>query len=363
MMQPEDKDTISLLAEKVLLLMSQRGIPLYPENYWVWFHYVMGVDKDLQKNIDLIIKDGGSFSEEINRELFKKHFGNVSGFKHIEDAQQKIRKILKDVLDEILHTQNFTSDYRDKLNGFTRDLQRATDLDEIRQIVAHLMLATVDVIKASEQLKNRLAETTQKSEELQQELEKAQQEVLIDPLTKLYNRKAFDKKMMTYIRIFQQDGAIFSLAMIDIDYFKQFNDEHGHLLGDQVLKYFGSLLTKELKGKDFVARYGGEEFAILLAGTPVEYAFIVANNIRKALDGVQLKYVKTGQVLGKLTISAGVSAVRSGDTIESMVKRADDALYLAKECGRNAVKSEGDILPRRGGADVRINPSQVEFRK
>ena len=156
---------------------------------------------------------------------------------------------MKNVLDEILHTQSFTSDYREKLSGFTQKLQHATDLEEIRKIVGQLMLTTVDVIKSSEKLKDRLAATTQKSEELQRELEIAQQEVLIDPLTKLYNRKAFDKKIANYIKTFQQEGHIFSLVMIDIDHFKQFNDEHGHLLGDQVLKYLGALLTKELKGK------------------------------------------------------------------------------------------------------------------
>jgi len=358
-----DKDTVTLVAKKALLLMSQHAIPLYPENYLVWFDYVIGVNKDLEEDINRLIQDGKNFSEEINGDLYKRYFGKGTRFKQLEDAEQEIRKILQDALAEILYTQEFTSDYREKLNGFTQELQDATDLNEIRHIVSHLLLATVDVIKAGEQIKERLAETTHKSEELQKELEKAQQEILIDPLTALYNRKAFDRKIMTYIKAFELEKKIFSLVMIDIDFFKQFNDEHGHLLGDQVLKYMGSLLTKELKGKDFVARYGGEEFAILLAGTSAEHTFIVADNIRKSLDGVQLKYVKTGRVLGKITISAGVAAIQPGDTLESLIKRADDALYLAKKCGRNNVKSERDMMPLGGGEPVRVSPSQVEFRK
>ena len=150
--------------------------------------------------------------------------------------------------------------------------------------------------------------------------------------------------------------------MIDIDYFKRFNDQHGHLLGDQVLKFMGSLFSKELKGRDFVARYGGEEFVILLGTTSLENAFIVADKIRKSLDGIKLKYVKTGQVLGKVSISAGVAAIREDDTAESLLKRADDALYLAKQAGRNNVKSESD-LPDRDGLKETMTPSMVEFLK
>lgn len=358
-----DQDTVTPVAKKVLLLMSQHSIPLYPENYLVWFDYVIGVNKALTEDINRLMNDGKAFSEEINHELYKKHFGNDGRFKQIEDAQQEVRKLLQDILEEVLHTQDFTSDYRDKLGGFTQELQDATDLEKIRQIVANLMQVTVEVIKTGEEMQERLKETTHKSEELQKELVKAQQEILIDPLTTLYNRKAFDKKIMTYIETFQQERKIFSMVMLDIDFFKQFNDEHGHLMGDQVLKYMGAMLTKELKGKDFVARYGGEEFAILLAGTPAQSAFVVADNIRQSLDGVQLKYVRTGQVLGKITISAGVSSIRRDDTVESLVKRADDALYLAKQCGRNLVKSEQDIMPDPDDTPVRVKPSLVKFSK
>jgi diguanylate cyclase len=341
-----DKDNVNAVARKVLMMLSEYKISLYPENYLVWFDYVIGANKDLEKDINRIISDGKCFSDEINEELYLKHFGNDdSQLRLVATAQKEIQKILKDVLDEILYTHHFTADYRDKLEGFTAQLKEEKELDEIHEIVSEIIHVTVEVIQASEQLKEHLEETASKSEKLQHELKRAQHEILIDPLTSLYNRKAFDKQISNFMKTFQDEGKLFSLVMIDIDHFKKFNDQHGHLMGDQVLKFMGRLLSKELKGKDYVGRYGGEEFYILMEDASMDNAFIVAEKIRKSLTGFQLKYVETGQALGRITISAGVAAVKNNDTAESLIKRADDALYLAKQSGRNSVKSERDLPP------------------
>jgi diguanylate cyclase len=358
-----DKDNIAPVARKVLQMMSQYEISLSPENYLVWFDYVIGVNKELEKDINQIIHDGNLFSDEINNELYRRHFDNDdSRLKIVANVQKEIQNILKDILDEILYSHDFTSDYRDKLEAFTAQLKEEKELYEIHEIVSNIMHVTVEVIQASEQLKAHFEETTSKSKKLQQELDRAQHELLIDPLTSLYNRKAFDKKMSDFIKAYQDEGKIFSLVMIDIDYFKKFNDQHGHLLGDQVLKLMGRLLSKELKGKDFVGRYGGEEFFILMEDASLYNAVIVTDKIRKSLTSVQLKYVETGQILGKVTISAGVAAMRDNDTAESLIKRADDAMYMAKQSGRNNVKSELD-MPLGHETGETKTPLAVKFLK
>ena len=356
-----DSDSIYAMTKKTLGMMTQKKIPFYWEYYLVWLAYFLGVHKDLEADIDRIKKEGGQFTEEVHRDLYAKHFGKDTGRKSVQDAQSGIQQILHHVLDEILHTQHFTSGYRDKLEGFTKQLKKAGDLDDIHKVVAHLMLDTVAVIQASDRLKENLAESIRKSEKLQRDLEEAQREILIDPLTLLNNRKAFDKQISTCLKGFQEKGTDFTLLMMDIDSFKQFNDQYGHQLGDKILKLLGALLSNELKGKDFVARYGGEEFVILLNGTSLEKACLVAENIRKSLDGLQLKSVKTGQSLGKITISAGVSTVRKSDTVEFLVKRADDALYLAKQSGRNNIKSELDLSEQNERSEIAAPSLTVEF--
>jgi diguanylate cyclase len=356
------KDVVAQVAKNVLITLSERKIPLYPENYLVWFDYFLGLNKELEEDIHRVIEKGIPFTDEINKEIFLRHFGADKKAELLESAQKEIQQLLKDVLNEILYTQNFTSEYREKLKGVTARLETAKEMSEIRTIVSDLMLATVEVIQAGEYLKERLEDATHKTESLQWELHKAQQEILFDQLTNLYNRKAFEKRIREYLKTYQDSGRYFSIVMLDIDHFKQFNDQHGHQLGDQVLRFVGAFLNKELKGKDFAARYGGEEFVILLVSTSVDKAGLVANNIRKSLADVQLRHVKTGTVLGRVTISAGVSAVRDDDTVESLVKRADDALYLAKQSGRNSVKSEYDLAPGYIVPEA-VNPIMVEFLK
>ena len=131
--------------------------------------------------------------------------------------------------------------------------------------------------------------------------------------------------------------------MLDIDFFKKFNDQYGHQIGDEVLGIVGSNLKKNLKGKDFSARDGGEEFIILLLNTPLDNACVVANQIREEISKKRLKIKKTGQTIGNITISMGVSEISERDTIMSVVERADAALYLSKDSGRNNVKSEKDL--------------------
>lgn len=355
-----DKDTINSVSRKALIMMSQHKIPLTPENYTVWFDYFSGFNKELEKEINHIINMNGKFSDEANDSIYKKYFGKDTNLRLIEDAHKGIQKILKDVLEEILITQETTVDYHSKLNNFTKQLDDATDFDGVRHIVADLVISTVEVIKAGEKIKAQMEETTKTSKILKLKLEKAQEEIFIDPLTGLHNRRAFDRKIEEYVNLFHEKGTSFSIVMIDIDHFRQFNDQHGHQLGDHTLKFVGSLLLQELKGRDFVARYGGEEFVILLEKTSMANAYSVADVIRKRLDGIKLQHVKTGKIIGKITISAGVSSIQSYDTIESLVQRADNALYCAKQDGRNNVKSDQDLITNIDSKRRKV-PSSVKY--
>jgi diguanylate cyclase len=131
------------------------------------------------------------------------------------------------------------------------------------------------------------------------------------------------------------------LMMIDIDHFKRFNDKFGHLLGDEVLKTVARTLTDTLKGRDVVARFGGEEFVVILPDTPIEGAMKVAEMIRSAIAGKELKRKDTGETYGTITVSVGIAHYRAAtDTLPTLIKRADDAMYHSKQTGRNRVTRE-----------------------
>ena len=128
-----------------------------------------------------------------------------------------------------------------------------------------------------------------------------------------------------------------SLMLTDIDHFKTFNDNFGHLTGDQVLRLVAMSVKHNVKGKDTTARYGGEEFAVILPNTILRAAVTVAEHIRRAVMAKELMKRSTGEHLGRMTISIGVATLRKGDTGQSLIERADTCLYAAKRHGRNRV--------------------------
>jgi diguanylate cyclase len=177
---------------------------------------------------------------------------------------------------------------------------------------------------------------------LQQSLEAIRAESLTDPLTGLGNRKYFDRMIGVAVENALASGEPLSLLLFDIDHFKSFNDSYGHLTGDQVLRLVGLSLKQTIKGQDITARYGGEEFAVVLPNTALRQALTVADHIRRAVMAKELKKKSTGEILGRVTISVGVSMLKAGDDTDALIERADACLYAAKRNGRNRVISEVD---------------------
>lgn len=163
-------------------------------------------------------------------------------------------------------------------------------------------------------------------------------EAVTDTLTGLKNRGGFDVRMEAAIATAERYNEPFSLIMIDIDHFKQFNDKHGHSMGDIVLREVARILQKEVRQTDMVARYGGEEFVVILEKTDIKNAEVAAKKLRQAIEE-QTKH----QTYPPVTISAGFAEFSQKDenlnTAEAVKDSADKALYHAKEQGRNKIVS------------------------
>jgi diguanylate cyclase len=224
----------------------------------------------------------------------------------------------------------------------TDELARAEAPGNLRALVATLVQATREMQETQEALEARLIAAKQEIILLQDNLEAVRTESLTDPLTSLANRKYFDSALTRAINEATATGEPLSLLLADIDHFKNFNDSFGHLTGDQVLRLVAMAMKHNVKGQDIAARYGGEEFAVVLPHTVLRSAITVADHIRRAVMTKDLMKRSTGEHLGRVTISVGVATLRSGDTMMSLIERADACLYAAKHAGRNRVISETD---------------------
>jgi diguanylate cyclase len=344
-MPPQESDfqKTKEIIKKVLLSMGEQHIPPTPENYQVWYEYCVGSNAGLVHEINEITKRCQPFTDTVNDALYSKYFGREREERLSAEIQRKTQKILKDILEEVLNTNNETAQYGKKLQGYSRKLNAAREIREMQQIIKDLLEETGKMEQASSSLQKKLEEATDEAQKLRQKLEKKEREALLDVLTGLHNRKAFGRTLQELHDAYKEKGTIFSLIMLDIDFFKKFNDTYGHKIGDEVLHIVGTTLKECIKGKDLAARYGGEEFAVLLPATTLANALTVAEQIRHEFAGKTLKLKKTGEKIGNINCSLGISQIQAHDSTDTVVERADQALYLAKHSGRNNTKTERDL--------------------
>lgn len=239
---------------------------------------------------------------------------------------------------------------REQVDGLQSSVQQAADLDDLKHVLEnHLegLLGTMDqhqkqrdareqeVAARLKSLSERVAHMEQEALGFREHLEEQRQKALIDPLTGLPNRAAWSERLEHEIQQWQQHGNTLSLAMLDLDHFKRINDSYGHLAGDKVLKIIATVLRKRLRGSDFIARFGGEEFVLLLPATPPAVGAKLLETLRAAIEACPFHF-KGERVT--ITISMGLASFKVGEHSDLVLKRADQALYRAKNAGRNRVE-------------------------
>jgi diguanylate cyclase len=313
-----------------------------PRNYEIWYVYATGYNSQLNKVINETLARNGKLTEADLEQIYETYLSHIKITDRIDKVGARVIGEVDDVMELIGDALAMSVTYTESLSGANEKLRVADDREQVKKVVDSLVKTTDDMRDTTKALKQRLAQSKTEISNLQQSLEAIRAESLTDPLTGLGNRKYFDRSLEAAVSNALATGEPLSLLMFDIDYFKSFNDSYGHLTGDQVLRLVGMSLKQSIKGQDITARYGGEEFAVVLPDTALRQALTVADHIRRAVMSKELKKKSTGEILGRVTISVGVSMLKPSDDMDSLIERADACLYAAKRAGRNRVVCEAD---------------------
>ncbi len=338
-------DSLEKSSEYLRLALDHMGrhqIPVDPANYSVWYEYVSGRNEQLRLVIDWTLSQSRSITPELNRTLYEKYIANEHKI-IIQKIREELRGVLGTLLNHITDSGSRMTRFTTMIRIYSQRLKEDLDTESVQAIVEDILSESRGIRRSGRMLKKRIVSSTREIENLRKDLDKIKEEADTDMLTGLKNRRyltrVFEQESERAIR----DHAPLSLIIIDIDHFKQINDTHGHIVGDRVLKIAASMITECVKGRDMVVRFGGEEFIVLLPDTPLNGATILADHICAYFKNMNWKRKDTGQTIGQVFISLGVSEYRPGESLDSLIHRSDEALYLSKTNGRCRVTSEASL--------------------
>jgi diguanylate cyclase len=313
-------------------------------NFELWTYVVAAPESPLAREIARLITSGEVFTDTLSDELAAVYLPKTRLNEQIRDAGDALSKELSAVAKAITSAQKSSEAYGQTLASASQSLGDEThDPTSLKATVETLASATRRVQRENKSLEKRLAESTAEVDRLREHLEQVRRDATTDGLTNLANRKAFDEELERACGdAADQDGAL-SLAVLDIDHFKTFNDTWGHQTGDQVIRYVASVIGRLGAPPRFAARYGGEEFAMIFPRENADVVFATLEEIRIEVSSRMLKRRSTNEDLGAITVSAGMAELRRGEHPHSLMERADAALYASKRNGRNRTTSAESI--------------------
>jgi diguanylate cyclase len=303
-------------------------------NFELWVHYVTEKQSPLAAEIDRLLAAGEPITETLGEALAAQFLPEAKLSGDILDAGDVLSKELQSVTAAIENAQRSSEEYGQELAVVSERLG-GEHAGPMKAVVQGLTAATRKVQGDAAVLESQLAETTAELGRLRESLDQVRKDAMTDGLTNLANRKAFDEQLEAACEQADAEGDGMTLAIIDIDHFKGFNDAWGHQIGDQVLRYVASVIGRMGAKPRLAARYGGEEFAIIFPAEGSRTAMAVLEEIRIEVSSRALKRRSTNEDLGAITVSAGFAERLAGESPVNLLGRADAALYASKHAGRN----------------------------
>lgn len=335
---PDSLEACEDLSSQTLKRLKELDLRSNPVHFLLLFEAISKRDPSLARKIQQTI-ELNTYNDEVANDIMQTLLLEWIDLPHLptEEVSDLIRNLLS-------HMKNWLSRSDialNQLDAFVESDNLFTS-DALNQIQNEIMPVLRQQFDDTQKLHLTLEHTQEEVDTLRKQLEKERSLSVTDDLTGIPNRRGFNRISKEFVEKAQTSGTTFAMVLIDIDYFKKINDNYGHLLGDSILRFLAKFVEKEIKGKDFFARFGGEEFVILLPNTSYDHAITVANKLREKLAAKKLNIAQKSKTL-RITISAGVGMYQMGEPIENLLDRTDQALYKAKNTGRNKVVGEASL--------------------
>jgi len=342
-----EHETTADTAFAIADLMQRKGVAGLPRNYEIFYEAHAGSNETLRKALDTL----GPSPEQCDLDQLSRDFFALSNQVAIVDnAHDAIMGKIEEIV-ALLHRERSSLEkygiVLDQTSAGLTGKQQVT-AEMLKRIVGIMAMATDTTIAQGRQIATSIADTSAELAEVKQKLVEYKKLADTDPLTQVWNRRAFDKQML---RIYGDRRSMLfgALILADIDRFKDINDHHGHPVGDKVLQHIAHVLRVSGTPGMFVARTGGEEFALIVEGLTEDRTFELAEDLRVIIE--KTPFIHTSPAgHDQITISMGVCMATEASSPEDLYEKADQALYASKMNGRNRVTKfpvEGPRLQRK----------------
>lgn len=336
-----DYDYVAFIAQRTISLMSRLRIPQTPANYSIWFNYSQGNTPKLKRAIDALFDKDGGFDASARAAIIA-DIGVEAATAVPDDIPERLGSVIEDARGLL---QIAIEDNRKQMLTMGGAAKEAATIADPVALVERLVVELSKSVSRASRLERNFTEASQELSAIRVSLDEAEKRAKTDGLTGLANRLAFEDFFRSAQLAALKNRSPLSVLLIDVDHFKRFNDEFGHGVGDEVLRLIAKVLRERVRGQDLPARYGGEELIAALPGSNLKACAAVAESIRRSISDCKVTRRSTGQALPGITVSIGVAQLRPGESMADLIERCDQALYRAKDAGRNRVLTQVECDP------------------
>lgn len=321
------------MVEDICEFLARAGLDPIPDHYELAWLYLAGASSTQRHMIEAHMLEHGGISPVHASGLLDVMRNAISE----RELAAMVEKAKSDINEAQLTADRSGQDVANFGAALGVSVDSLSNPEAAREAISKLQVLTQNMMERAAKAEAELRERSKAMSQLKSRLVQSQKQALSDALTGLPNRRAFDLQLDEAIEVAHETKKPLSVAFCDIDFFKKVNDTHGHAVGDRVIKHVAQVLKNCAGAKAHVARHGGEEYALLFENMNASLACDLLNSARARLDAKRLVAKDTNVSIGEVTISCGVATLQIGETGASMLSRADQALYEAKNTGRNRI--------------------------